>query len=177
MSHPKIVNVYLNGIEIGSMPAADHKALQSKALREPYLYFRQLSNVILACCTMLGLVVIWLPRILIALGLTLLLVDPTGAGTLIQEALRVLQETSPAQIGQWLKHTIGGLMVGILVLVILPQAAWQRSNPLGLRDCFKDWVANELRYLFEAPAQGDIDVREAVSFAQTSPVTNQADRK
>lgn len=51
---PQVVKVYLNGIEIGCVPVAQHKAMLAAARRSPSLYVRQAINTGLVALNLLA---------------------------------------------------------------------------------------------------------------------------
>lgn len=51
---PQVAKVYLNGIEIGCLPVAQHKAMLAAARRSPSLYVSQAVNIGLVALNLLA---------------------------------------------------------------------------------------------------------------------------
>lgn len=162
---PRIANVYMNNIEIGSLPLEQYKQLYRDALRDPWNYACQLANCLYSCGTIVGLLLIWLPRISVVMIVTCLLADPTATGQGIQSFLLWLQHASPAEIGSGLKNGVAIAMLPTTLLLVFFSAIFRAGRMLGARNCFKDSVNHQLRRMFEVPAEGEISVIEVLPLA------------
>lgn len=63
---PQVARVYLNGIEIGSLPVAQHKAMLARARRDFGLYLSQAINTVLLGGRMLLALFVFVPVVWLA---------------------------------------------------------------------------------------------------------------
>ncbi|WP_190284465.1 MULTISPECIES: hypothetical protein [Aeromonas] len=154
---PQVARVYLNGIEIGSLPVVHHKAMLARARRDLRLYLAQAINVVrIGGCMLLALFV-FVPAVWLA-GITLcLLMEPAEAGSVVQQVLVVLQQPSAEKAGLFIQ---GALQVSLFLAAFLVGASYLMSQGrlYGYRDVFKEAVHYQLRQEMEAPAQGEVSV-------------------
>lgn len=166
---PLVARVYLNGIEIGSLPVAQHKALLAKARRTPMLYVRQARNTLQVGFCMLLAMFLCVPVVWLASLMLSLLGDPADVGSMVHGFMATLQQPSAEIVGEFVQK---GIQFSILLSLILVGLGLFVSEGrfYGYRDVFKDEVAYQLRSELEAPAQGTVEVLYWAAGARSAQV-------
>ncbi|HDI1215647.1 TPA: hypothetical protein PKO72_004446 [Aeromonas hydrophila] len=154
---PQVARVYLNGIEIGSLPVAQHKAMLARARRDFGLYLSQAINTVLLGGRMLLALFVFVPVVWLAALTLCLLVEPVEAGTIVKELLAILQQESAEKVGLFVQ---GVLQASLFLAAFLVGVSYFMSHGrlYGYRDVFKEAVHYQLRQELEAPAHGVVSV-------------------
>lgn len=153
----QVAKVYLNGIEIGCLPVAQHKALLAAARRNYRLYLKQAGNMLRVALNLLTRVFTFVPVVWVFALLMTLLADPTKVGHDLQQIMSDLQQATPAEVGITLRWVLLVSMVISLVTVVADFLMGD-ARRYGYRDVFEDEVAYQLRQELEAPAHGEVVV-------------------
>lgn len=154
---PQVARVYLNGIEIGSLPVAQHKAMLAQARRDFGLYLSQAINAVLIGGRMLLALFVFVPVVWLVAITLCLLVEPAEAGTIVKELLAILQQDSAEKVGLFLQ---GVLQASLFLASFLVGVScfMSRGRLYGYRDVFKEAVHYQLRKELEAPAYGVVEI-------------------
>lgn len=154
---PQVAKVYLNGIEIGSLPVAKHKAMLAEARRNYQLYLEQAGNILRVVLNLISRVFLFVPALWLFALLMTLLAEPADVGSTVQQILSDMQQATPAEVGDTLRVI---LLVSMLfsLLAVMVDYLMAGARRYGYRDVFKDEVSYQLRRELEAPAHGVVEV-------------------
>ncbi|WP_323077943.1 hypothetical protein [Aeromonas hydrophila] len=153
----QVAKVYLNGIEIGCLPVAQHKALLAAARRNYRLYLGQAVNTLQVVLNLFTRVFMFVPVLWVFALLMTLLADPTKVGHDLQQIMSDLQQATPAEVGITLRWVLL-ISMGISLITVMADYLMGPARRYGYRDVFKDEVAYQLRQELEAPAHGEVVV-------------------
>jgi hypothetical protein len=148
-----IARVFVNNIEVGSLPAAEYDRLSSAAYGDQRLWAATFLSLLGAVWRILGRTVAAMPAVLLASAATMALVVPGPTAELVH-ALRALP---PEQLFAGFLRVLS--MVGTLGLVVVPMLdALRGRNPGDFVNPFDAAVANQIRQRLEVPSDGALRV-------------------
>lgn len=155
MSHD-VVNIYINGIEIGSLPLALYQDVKRQVYRRPWLYLRQLVNVLRCFILAAGLMFRCLPLLWLALGVVVLLGDPAALATVID----LLRSASGVEVVNSMKQGfIMSLQFLSFVMMMFSIVFSHRfCRWVGFTNVFDNEINYRIRSLLDAPGEGDMSV-------------------
>lgn len=154
----RVVSVFLNGIEIGSLPNVQYKAMLEKTRSDYWLYFGQGLNVLLVMMNLIArtfyfAIMGWL--IFLFLGIMAI---PAEMGDLVQNILVRLPQATPTSLGSTLQQFAFASLVWGIMATMIEYATTASAGRYGYRDVFTEAVNFQLRRELEAPAEGVVSV-------------------
>lgn len=147
-----IARVYVNDVEVGSLPADTYKNIVKTVRSTPYLYLSFFKSLSLLIIRKLFICIQAIPFILIGFLFVMLIIHPESIATLIEE-FRVVE---PNKLTQELRDLVG--TAATLAIFILPLSAmlfpqnWYFYNP------FEHEISLRIRRLLEVPTEGKVVV-------------------
>lgn len=155
---PQVAKVYLNGIEIGCLPVAQHKAMLAAARRSPSLYVSQAVNIGLVALNLLARILRYMTATWLLMFLVATLAFPQTLGEWLQGVMAGLAQANAAELGRGLQVWVlcSFLFAALALLIEFVMVA--RPDWYGRRDVFEEEVSFQLRRELEAPAHGKVHV-------------------
>ena len=159
-----VATIRINDIEIGSLPLAQYQDVRRQVYRRPWLYLRQLVNV-LRCMGMTGwLILRCQPVLWFTVGVFLLLANPAALAASID-----LFHSAPG--GEVVSAIKKGLSLSlqftsVVMLMISVGFSHWFCRVVGFNNVFETETNYQIRALLEAPAEGDMSVDVSVSGTQ-----------
>lgn len=154
-----VATVYLNGIEIGSLPISKHRAMLAEARRDPRLYLQQGGNLLRMALNLLAAGIGNVPKLWALLLVASVIFLPTELADLVQQSLPLLPQLSGEQVVTGLQSLLSTSLIFSYVVLLLEFVAFPGAIRYGYRDVFHDAVSFTLRKELEAPAHGKVEVR------------------
>ncbi|MDX7787725.1 hypothetical protein [Aeromonas caviae] len=154
----QVAKVYLNGIEIGCVPVAHHKAMLADARRSPLLYVRQAINTGLVTFNLLARVLRYMTATWMAMFLVATMAYPQALGEWLQGGVAGLAQANAAELGRGLQVWVicSFLFAGLALLIEFVTVAG--PDWYGRRNVFAEEVNFQLRRELDASAQGKVQV-------------------
>lgn len=155
MKMAAIARVYVNGIEVGSMPVEKHKEIKSESRKVLRLYAYQLLNLSAMVLKMVFLSIKVTPLLLFFV-MTLSLYLDLGS---VADLIGGLKAAPPTVIAQYLKDIIGSTVAFINISVSVAFAlipSFRRK--LGVIDYFKNFTEYRIKQTLEVSDQGPVEV-------------------
>ncbi len=155
MKMAAIARVYVNGIEVGSMPVEKHKEVRSESKKVLRLYAYQFLNLSGIVLKMIFLSIRAVPLFLF-FGIILSLYIDLGA---VADFIGRIKEAQPTVIAQTIKdivgYTLGVTNVSVsLAFAVIPSFRRQ----MGLIDYFKNFTEHRIKQILEVSDQGPVEV-------------------
>lgn len=154
-----VATVYLNGIEIGSLPISQHRAMLAEARRDPQLYLRQVGNLLRMALNLLAAGIGNVPKLWALCLVASLIFLPTELADLVQRSLPKLPQLSGDQVVTGLQSLLSTSLILSYVVLLLEFVAFPGAARYGYRDVFHEAVSFTLRKELEAPAHGKVEVQ------------------
>ncbi|MGL4355133.1 MAG: hypothetical protein ACRCTP_14810 [Aeromonas popoffii] len=155
---PQVAKVYLNGIEIGSVPVAQHKIMLADARRRPSLYVRQAINTGLVALNLLARILRYMTAIWLLMFLVATLAFPQALGEWLQGVMAGLAQANAAELGRGLQVWVLCSFVFAALALLIEFVMVAGPNWYGRRNVFEEEVSFQLRRELEAPAHGKVHV-------------------
>lgn len=149
-----IARVYVNGIEVGSMPVEKHKQIKSEAKKTLELYVKQAINLFVVVVNMVSISIRIIPLFLffgVLFSLTNL--------ELIAGFIDVLRTAPPMEIAQTIKKIITSTF-GVTNLLVSITFAVMPSfrRKMGLINYFRGFTEYRIKQTLEVSDQGSVVV-------------------
>ena len=149
----KIARVYLNDVEVGSLPAVQYQRIVKDAKRDWRLYVLQWLNIIgfsLRCAVMCLRLTPW---VWFYLSIIALIFAPEELSQVITE----YGQATPLEVTRaYAKMVVFGASISAVCLSII--VAIGKSHVYGYVNKFDEAIKNELRRLLEVPTEGEMMV-------------------
>ncbi|WP_336989324.1 hypothetical protein [Aeromonas hydrophila] len=155
---PQVAKVYLNGIEIGCLPVAQHKAMLAAARRSPSLYVSQAVNIGLVALNLLARILRYMTAIWLLMFLVATLAFPQTLGEWLQDVMANLAQANAAELGQGLQVWVLCSFLFAAMALLIEYVTVAGPDWYGRRDVFEEEVSFQLRRELEAPAHGKVHV-------------------
>lgn len=150
-----IARVFVNNIEVGSLPAAEYHSYIEDAKRDWRLKVQQVFNVLGTALSFLAKAFVMVPVVWFLLGSLLLIGEPE----MIANAAHSLAAMEASDIGAlYQRFLLYSYFAAILMLFMGTVLTGSSLGIYGYRDVFDMAVAMRIRRLLEVPAKGDLDV-------------------
>ena len=155
MSHD-VATILINNIEIGSLPLAQYQDVRRQVYRRPWLYLRQIANVV-RCLVMAG----WLllrcqPLLWLMVGVILLLGYPDALAANID----LLHGAPGSEVVSALKKGLGQSLLLTSSFMFFMSFVFPHKfcRLVGFCNVFDNEINYRIRSLLEAPGEGDMSV-------------------
>lgn len=148
----EIARIYVNDIEVGSLPSHVYRKIVTEAKRDKRLYFAQAMNFILVVLQLTASVFKYIPFTLI---LFLLLGFIAGPDILV-ELVRASRTASPEYVVGFIGRTL--LSAACFNLTVLTAGMGFGSLRFGYVNHFDAAISRRVKSLLEVPADGDLSV-------------------
>lgn len=148
----QVARVYVNGIEVGSMPTDQYKALVKEQNWRIWLHVKGIFNVFTFSYNVASRIAMATSIVIISILLVTCAVAPEGAAELINQ----LRQTEPKIIAAFMQRFVLLALVavtfGTLLDIALHPALYGYINHIDLE------INRKIRQLLEVPAEGDMRV-------------------
>lgn len=151
----EVARVYVNTIEVGSIPLQDYFDMKKKSFREYKNYIAQAFNYLYTLFIIASRVIMNVPAIWFTIALILAFFD----STIITDFFSVVQSNSPQQNTDLFIYILNrSLMLSAFVVLLMFPLTGGDLTRYGFQDKFQLSVVNQLMKILEVPALGDIEV-------------------
>lgn len=148
----RVARVYVNGVEIGSLPVAQYAQLRRAVGRSPAPYLRTLAGMlkVTACASLI--IALLTPLLTVAGAIVLAYADPVGLGALVARVAAgdatPLREAAHFSLQCLILLIVGGLFSHFVFFRRLP----------FMRDEFAEALGQRARQLLGEPGQGHTEI-------------------
>lgn len=147
-----IVRVFVNDVEVGSVPTEQFLQIKKNARADIRLYLDQAINLFCVFTNFVYSAFLVVPYVLI-FGLFLLLMFDS---TTFQEMLEAFRSSSTAEITIFFKNLCS---ITITISVFVKSASIPFGHYFGFKNSFNNSVAKTLRQVLETPVEGKMFLR------------------
>ena len=144
----QIARVFINEIEVGSLPATQFKKIVSDGWRDPWLYGAQLFNIVESSVFVLIRVIRLIPFLWFAVFSAFVLLQPTTVAETLSQLL-VLPPTDFVKMFKFL--LLAGAIPAYLFCLVAPKRHGDRH---GFSDKFLAETSRQVRQILEVPTEG-----------------------
>jgi|GEM_PF-1828292 len=148
-----VARVYLNDVEVGSLPATDYRSIVANTKKDWKLYFLQVLILMKAVLNIIAFGFRAIPAFL-------LLAIVLGVVFFPEQVTENLEALSKFTIGEIVEGA-QNLFVSIWIITSILTPAFLmtwRPNSFGFYDVFDDKVNQEIRKILEVPTTGNLTV-------------------
>lgn len=148
----QISHVYVNNIEVGSLPAEQYNAIVKQVKSTPWLYVRQgINTVWVAFC-----LAIWALRVTPWVWFIFFLFFSVAEKQAVIDFISTVKSANSAELVQLIK--LGFAYSYPMAFIACFVAEGLKGKLTGYRNYFDDAISFKIRRLLEVPAEGPIDV-------------------
>ncbi|EOZ8645555.1 hypothetical protein ACQWTT_001306 [Acinetobacter baumannii] len=150
-----VARVYVNNVEVGSIPLPDYLQMMHVAKRDYKIYIAQALNCLYTFYFIFNKIVLSIPTIWFILALFFAVFD----SNLITEFFTLIQTNTPVENKELLIYILkSSLILSFCVFLINFPIVGGDLTKFGFQNKFKLSVANKLMQILEVPALGEIRI-------------------
>lgn len=157
--HHDVAHVFVNNIEVGSLPVCEYQQLVKSVRKSKRLYVIQLFNWLVVAMRCGGELLIMLPVYLVGLMVCVAFVAPDA----LSAYFTAISKLTPEQLVQTVRALSGALSV--VYAMYLGGRLLVKGSLAGYVNQFEAEVNERVRTLLEVPAEGAVRV-EWISISQ-----------
>lgn len=152
-----IARIYVNNIEVGSIPASTYRDIDKRVRQSKRLYLAWVLAYSGLILRKLAVFFGAMPAMLIGALILLLALSPETFTDFVGE----LMAAEPAAITQRLRNAVGA--IATLAVFVFPFSALIRPRSWLVDNPFKVETSRRIRQLLEVPSEGDMKIEFAES--------------
>ena len=150
-----IARVYVNQVEVGSVPEGQYKSIVAASHRNWRLYVLQFFNILTTAYRFLVKTLQFVPVVWFVVFIWVLVIDPSEMTAFVTK----LSELSPEQITSALRRAFDmGLMTAVFFQGVALAISGKASSIFSFHNAFDSDINYRLRKILEVPAEGDLTV-------------------